>query len=334
MAATHVPVAPTRLVITPRDLQMLASLNAARFLTVEALEWLHFPTWCDRYAKWQVKAARGTTRHYMPSAQLYSRLRRMEAAKLVRRIYRPIALAVSVQKRDADLWLLAEHGADLLAAYGGIERDQIDAPALRLRSTYTLQHSAEVGRVYAALRSKIETKPAIAMSDWRSEHETAKDFDRVQVWLPQADCSGRCDVRGIQPDGVFYIDHQRGRTLFFLEVERDQPLAKWREKIYAYEAYRLTDVFPARYGLTTFTLLGLAEDEHQQQRRLQATAEALMLLYPDVEQRQRAQTRYFVSHLGRAHPTIIGTGWLKLTEVAMGAGRGVRMATTEHVLLA
>src|SRR4051794_10023319 len=44
---------PQRLQITERDLAIFESLSTARFLTAQALEWLHFPDWEARYKAWQ-----------------------------------------------------------------------------------------------------------------------------------------------------------------------------------------------------------------------------------------------------------------------------------------
>lgn len=76
---------PARVALTPRDVEILWSLHEARYLTVEMVEWLHFPQWRDRYAQWQQAQESGSTKRYMPVAQAYHCMRRLEQAQLVRR---------------------------------------------------------------------------------------------------------------------------------------------------------------------------------------------------------------------------------------------------------
>ena len=121
-----------------------------------------------------------------------------------------------------------------------------------------LQHHVAAGRVYAALRSRTESKPGLRFSDWCNEHHAAKDFDRVVMRVLQPDGTVRREETGIQPDGVFFIDYEGGRTLFFVEMELDQPLKKWKEKVYAYESYHDSAVLQARYRCGAFVLLGIA----------------------------------------------------------------------------
>jgi hypothetical protein len=329
---------PARIALTPRDIEILWSLHQARYLTVELIEWLHFPQWRDRYRQWQQAKEAGATKRYMPVAQAYHCLRRLEQAKFVRRIVRPAMLAVDYYQREPDLFFLTEKGAEVVAAARGIEVEQLHYGEPRQRSYLMLQHHVAVGRVYAALRSKIESKPGLHFWEWRSEHHASKDFDRVTMRVPQADGTQRTEETGIQPDGAFFIEYEGGRTLFFVEVERDQPLKKWREKVYAYEAYHNSAPVRARYTSHTFVLLGLAMDAMHQRRLLEATGEAVAGLYEDPARRAVAQERYLIGHMGHAHPTRIGVGWQKLqrVEVVERGGAvplGVKVETAEHVLI-
>jgi hypothetical protein len=201
-----------------------------------------------------------------------------------------------------------------------------------------LQHHVAVARVYAALRSRIDAKPSIRFADWRSEHHAAKDFDRLTMRVPQPDGTHRTQETGIQPDGAFFIAYDGGRTLFFLEVERDQPLKKWKDKVYAYEAYSRSAQMQARYGTREFVLLGVALDATHQRRLLEATGEAIAGLYTDPLYGKQAQNNYMVGHMGCAHPTRIGAGWQVLNRIeAVERGGvaplGVKVEIGEHVLI-
>jgi hypothetical protein len=105
---------PQRLQITERDLAIFESLSTARFLTAQALEWLHFPDWEARYKAWQERGKDAGP--YEVSGRLYGRLRRFREVRspLVHRIIRPVALSTAEFRRDADAYALAEGGAELL----------------------------------------------------------------------------------------------------------------------------------------------------------------------------------------------------------------------------
>lgn len=326
---------------TLRDLEMLFSLSQARYLTADALEWLHFPTWRTRWTAWNEKHTAGDPARYLPSAQLYSRLRSMEALRLIYRLKRPTMLAVTTFRREPDLFFLGERGATLLANHWGLELETLHYGTPRERSYALLPHQAAVGRAYAALRSRIEEKPGLEFTDWRSEHDFQRDHDRINVFVPQGE-DGSYHEQGIQPDGAFFIGHEGGRALFFVEVERDQPIRKWKRKVWAYEAYHGSAALRERFEHATFALLGVAETRTQQRNLLQATAEALVTLYPyNVERREAAMRRYEITTVERLHPATVGAGWLRLTAVRPVERRalgdrlryGAEIETGEHVLI-
>lgn len=334
MAQSKAQHGSARLVITPRDLEMLRSLQQARFLTVEALEWLHFPTWRKRYAQWQEARGQGGTRPYIASAQLYSRLRRMEAARLVRRMYRPIALAVSVQKRDADLWMLAEQGANTLAAYGGVARSSIDVPDVRPRSSNTLQHSAEIGRVYAALRAKIETRPALTIAGWTNDYQTKRAYDRIVALVPQPGGAKHQQVLPVQPDGVLLLDHPYGRSMLLIEVERDRPPEAWKKKVYAWEAYRHSPELRARYDVDDFLVLAFSLTDAQRESLMETTAQAIYPLTGRNLVRTKVLLRsYLFCALPFVHPLEIGTAWHTIREVGVQIQRAGAGGSYERLLI-
>jgi hypothetical protein len=59
----------TGIALAPRDIQILWSVREPRYLTVELIEWLHFPQWHDHYMPWQQAKETGVTKRYMPVAQ-------------------------------------------------------------------------------------------------------------------------------------------------------------------------------------------------------------------------------------------------------------------------
>lgn len=331
----------TQVSLTARDYAILQSLSQGRYLPIPCVEWLHFPQWRERYAVWQAEQAAGSERRYKACTQAYTRMQQLCAAGLVGHIVRPVAQAVNVYHREADLFFLTEAGALALTAHSGVPLSALHYREPRERSYLMLQHHATVGRAYAALRSRIEGKPGLSFSDWRSEHDFQRDHDRISVYTPQGE-DGGTEEQGIQPDGAFFIEHEGGRALFFVEVERDQPVMKWKQKVWAYEAYHGSAQLQARFQHPTFALLGIVENASRQRSLIQATAEALVALYPyNAERRESAMRRYEITTVERLHPATVGAGWFKLAAVRPverkaigGAVRyGAEIEGAEHVLI-
>jgi hypothetical protein len=248
---------PLRVVLTPRDGEILWSVHQARYLSVECIEWLHFPQWRDRYARWQQAQADGNAQRYKACTQAYTRMQQLEAAGYVGRVVRPTTLAITTYQREADLFFLTRQGAEALAAWREMPVETLHYGEPRLRSFLLLMHHEAVGRVYAALRGKLALRADLQFTDWRSEHDFQREHDTIPVATPQPDGRLVTEEQGIQPDGGFFLHHPGGRTLVFLEVERDQPLAKWRTKVWAYEAYAGSAALRERCGGAPVLYLGV-----------------------------------------------------------------------------
>ncbi len=185
--------------ITDRDLAILQSLAAARFLTIEALEWLHFP---NRRSQWE--AAYHAQQPYISSRSLYDRMKRMHEAKLVLRIKRPMALASSCFGREPDVYALAPDGAAWLADATGIAVSALRVDRLCVRSFNTLAHSVSIGTFYAAIRTKIESM-RLTLAEWRADHLLSQGYDRLVVHMTQANGLSKQQRMPVLPDGAFWI---------------------------------------------------------------------------------------------------------------------------------
>lgn len=300
-------------VLMRRDLEMFRSLAEARFLSVEALEWLHFPFWRGRYVQWQQRQAAGCDKPYIPSAQLYSRLRRMEAAKLVWRTVRPVERAVRVFKCAPDLWALDQAGGEWLATYLGCDPDELDLPRPRLHSGDLQPHTALIGMTYAAIRATVEVSEGCVFHDWRNDVETAKAYDRVATLIPQGH-DWRDERLSVQPDGVFVFEQGGQSTLYFLEVERRHNPEAWKRKVWAWEAYTGSAELRARYGHSTFVVLAATETAGQRQNLMRHTGQALWQRYRRRLQAQRLGG-YLFATTEDVHPLRIGDAWLRIGSV-------------------
>lgn len=312
--------------ITDRDLAILQSLGAARYLTIEALEWVHFP---DRRRHWE--AAHHTQQHpYLASRSLYDRMKRMHEAKLVLRIQRPVALASRRYHREPDLFALAPDGAAWLADATGMVAPAMRADRVRARSFNTLAHAAAIGTFYAAIRTKIESM-RLQFVDWQSDYALSQgNYDRLTVRVTQANGAIKPQRMPVLPDGAFWVVNQDTRYLFFVEIDRGRHVSTWREKIMAYEAYVRSTELKARYGVESFTLLTATTTETQRQQLMQATAQI----------NAKPGGRYLFTRISDLHPLTIGHAWQRInaatpTTITVGGRPFTRMQVeaVPHVLL-
>ncbi len=315
-----------RLRITERDIAMLHSLSTARFLTAQAVEWLHFPDW---RARWEQHIAEPRQRRYHPAPRVYGRLRQLEQQHLIQRIVRPISVASVAVQRDDNAYTLREAGAEVLAEAHGCSVDDIWYEEVRERSVQNLTHSVLIGVLYAALRAKIESMADIQLEDWRGDHLLARGkYDAIAV--PGMPNRNRDDRKWpILPDATCVIRHQGGALRCFIELDRGRPIRTWHEKIIAYRAYAGSAELRSRYAANTFVLLVATTTASYRRKLMVATANIL----------HQASDRHLFTTLADLHPLTIGK-WVKIGSVAATHANGVSGVTTsytveeaEHVLL-
>lgn len=283
--------------LTDRDLAILRSLAEARYLTIEALEWVHFP---HRRTAWE--AAYQAQQLYKPTSLLYNRMKRMHEAKLVLRIQRPVALASSRFRREPDVYALAPDGAAWVADATGMTVRAMRAERVRTRSFTTLTHAAAIGTFYAAMRTKVESM-RLQFGDWQSDYVLSQgNYDRLTVRVTQANGAIKQTRMPVLPDGAFWIVDGDTRYLFFVEIDRGRHVSTWREKILAYEAYVRSPELKARYGVESFTLLTATTTETQRQQLMQATAQI----------NAKPGGRYLFTRIGDLHPLTIGHAWQRI----------------------
>lgn len=305
---------PTPIRIQPRDYDTLYSLGVARFLTVQALEWLHYPTWRKNWTAFQGAQRQGTaTRSYYPQPNLYRRLEGLAGGKLVASIRRVQERATLTFNRLADVYALTEAGAELLAVERGIDPDALSVEGTRPRSLTNLEHSVSIALVYAALRAELEyffaeKSQRLELVGWQGDHILARGYDRLQ------DTRVRRGDRMVQvkppvlPDATFELVYGDRCRRYFVELDRaTRPLDSWREKAEAYTAYRQSTQLHDRYGVKDFTLLVVAPSA----ARLERIAEQIV----KIDREPAAKYRFLLtSHI---HPTTIRARWQQVTQVTM-----------------
>src|SRR6266536_1725979 len=179
-----------------RDLDILFSLSVGRYLTVPAIEWLHFPGWRERYKAYLEQRKTDRTAAFYPKSDVYRRLVALRAGDdpLTYRLVRAAEQASVVYSRLPDAYVLAEAGAALLCVQRDYELDELWYEDPRKRSIKNFEHSVAIGTFYAALRCSLEFSGQ-QLIDWRGDHLLARR-DPVTGGLGY----DRVAVSGVKPD--------------------------------------------------------------------------------------------------------------------------------------
>ena len=132
-----------------RDLDMLLSISHGRYLSVSALEWLHYPGWRECYKAYLDDRKIDTSATYYPAPKLYKRLRALREGPtpFVYRLARSVERATVVFNRLPDAYALTEAGAELLCAHRGFELAQLWYEEPRKRASKNFEHSVAIGSI-------------------------------------------------------------------------------------------------------------------------------------------------------------------------------------------
>lgn len=292
-------MAEHRIVITARDSAILASLAEVRFLTVEQLQWLHWPE------RWRAaeRIAREQKRPNRSPKNAYTRIAGLAAHGLLVALRRSVDRGVTEYRRLPFCYALTRAGAELLACQHGRPLDDVWYYERATRAAAGLEHSLAIGAFYAALRAELEFRGR-SFSGWAADHVLSTDYDTVAV-------ASVSHPLPIIPDATFALDGQR----YFVEIDRGTTrIEQWRKKALAYDAYGRHPQLQARYGATQFTVLVVAPSG----QRLEAIARVVA----DVH--QMAVPNYLFLAEQHVHPFSIRRRWQRMERVALpvGARRG------------
>ena len=259
-----------RFSLTTRDVEMLESIATARYITAEALEWLHFPTWRTR---WKAAKAAGKAESYRPAPHLYRRLNHLLDYGLVYRLRRPVERSLETFGREPDLYLLTDEGAETIGTYGSIPFDDLHVTRKRTRSYHNLGHAAMIGQVYAAIRGRILLRnDSLEVHGWQGDHITRRSYDKVHV--PIHGSGKRCEYGyvGVQPDATFEFCQGERRWRVFVEVDQGtRATATWATKMEVYSRYAGTREYIHRYGDAMMLLFAVTTTPAQRIKLMRAT---------------------------------------------------------------
>lgn len=292
---------PKPLRLQDRDLDMLHSISTARFLTAQALEWVHYPAWREHYRAHYARLQQGIESDYRPSPNIYRRIAGLEAGGLLQRVVRRSDQASLAYGRLPDIFALTEAGADVLASKRGLAFDELWFETVRQRTLQNLEHSLAIGQVYAALCSACEYRQSAVLDGWKGDHLLAQPahYDRILV-------AGYPSPLPVQPDATALLRAASGTTRLFLELDRGtRPLSTWHDKAAAYATYTGHPALRTRYSVDDFVLL-IAAPTPQRLKRI-AEEIAKVARQPDA--------RYHFLLADHVHPTTIRSYGQRIAQI-------------------
>ncbi|HTP24987.1 MAG TPA: replication-relaxation family protein [Anaeromyxobacteraceae bacterium] len=180
--------ASSRVVLTPRDTEVLGSLAEYRYLTVSQLERLHF-------------ASAQTARR---------RLRLLAQAELLKLIE-----VATIPERVA---ALTSSGAESLAAHTGTSAEATNG---RAQNPLFLQHHLAAAEFRVRLAAACRARTELKLAGYLPEHLTrpAKNGQPSKYLRDDVPPSGGDALLAHTPDGVFALERAGQLALFFLEID-------------------------------------------------------------------------------------------------------------------
>jgi len=202
----------TNVRITPRDLDILASIAQNQFLTTSQIGTLHFPS-IHRTRK---------------------RLRQLYESKFITKLRIPPGLETLSSE---SVHAISRRGLSLLQLRGMVHED-ISVPKISRRpgTLLFLSHTLLRNSFRIALESAVKTHPDIYLNDWSHDNTITK-----YVALPDSKTPSLKRV-ALKADALFKLRRQSIEIEFFLEVDNGtMALTRLSTKMNAYHKWHLAE---------------------------------------------------------------------------------------------
>lgn len=238
--------------LTARDLELLAGVHSARYLTTPQIQALF---WQD---------SRGG--RFGGAVACRARLKKLADAGYLRRIAPLVTYGTG---KKPTIYALGRAGARVLGAELGVYPNDVDGQAKDAEASYLfLAHLLATNDLRIALHLACARQPGVALETWVSEKElnAAGRRDYVEISGPE----GGKQKTAVIPDAAFTLRRDTKLGLFLLEIDRrtvtvDSVFAHraWTRKVKAYLVYFASDPFRQRYGVQTARVLTVTTGEER-----------------------------------------------------------------------
>ena len=227
----------TRLVLTERDREIVRALFRFRFLTSRQL--------ADMFFTSKSKADR--------------RLRELFDHGFLDRIDRP-----TTGGRAELIYAIWKEGAKLLSAEQEMQKADLPwKPSKNKVRPERLQHELDIVSVHLAVDSSVIATPGVSWLFWQDRQEIVSR----KSWELLNTGSSKTGRLKLIPDAFFGLQMPKGRTVFFLELDRGTEAPRvFRDKLLVYQLAFERGLVQKATGLRAFRVLTVTPEE----RRLQA----------------------------------------------------------------
>ena len=248
------PAEPPRMRITDRDIEILKTAAAFRFVSGDQIERMIF----TRGEKDEGKPTRCSTR-----------LRKMFDNGLVGRVRWPFH-AITLPM----VYYVEKNGADFLSLKLGVDRTKARTltktekrPTIS-RSLLFLTHILAVNdfRIDVVLACE---RNGFLLVNWLNEYELGREHAEVEY-------KGRRKRQAVQPDGYFLINDGERDAHLFLEMDMETtPSKRWAPKVLGLYEYRFRGKYTERFGTKNLRVLCVTPSESRTKLLIKWTEEVI-----------------------------------------------------------
>jgi protein involved in plasmid replication-relaxation len=220
------PTARPGMALTERDREIIKAVNDFRILTAAHIRLLFFNS---------------------ASTTQYRLVRLFQHGFLQRQFpVLPIGNATTI----APIYTLGLRGAQVLIDTFGYESDTLRVPKKDFAWDF-VQHTLKINEF------RLSVVLAARANNWQVETwEDERVFRSQPDYVVLKDAKGKPREKPVLPDGYFCLVTSRGRTHFFLEVDRGRESeSKFRPQIEVYEEYIASGGYTARYQTKSLRIL-------------------------------------------------------------------------------
>lgn len=133
-----------------------------------------------------------------------------------------------------------------------------------------LEHVLQINQIRVAVMLAAK-RHQFELSIWRDDAELKADYDRVRITTG----TGRKRDVSLIPDSYFTLQVPQGRANFFLELDRGtMTVARFKNKVLAYQAYIASGQYEARYGTKSLRVLTVTLGPKRRANLKRATEDA------------------------------------------------------------
>jgi hypothetical protein len=216
--------------LTPRDMEMIKAVHDYRVLRGDQLQALFFGSQSTASYRLSRLYQHGfLDRHFLPT--------------------------LGGPASSPTLYTVGKQGIQVLREVFEYAPEELKRrPSNKEFTAHWLEHLTKINDVRVAVTLAAQ-RHGYALETWLDDTALKATYDYVTIKTSR---SGSRKVSLI-PDGYFVLQVPRGRTCFFLELDRGTMTnSQFKTKILAYQAYTTSGQYQHRYGTTSLRVLTVA----------------------------------------------------------------------------